>query len=134
MNARHLTALSVLLTACGTDYEDFAAEYPADMCAWIDECAFSNVDADIEAPRSPGGDGPDTSSVCVDQLKAEVEDANANTKCEYEAGVARQCLAALEGTCEERTAIYYECGGVYSGDECESDLSASLDSDDTAAE
>jgi hypothetical protein len=55
-----------------------------------------------------------------------VEQAEGDSRCTYDAGQARQCLDALAGTCEERTAIYYECKRVYRGDDCPKDLSTLL--------
>jgi hypothetical protein len=106
-------ALALLLAACGNpEPEDFAAEFPAAICGWVEDCAF---------------DPPEiVSGTCEDRAEAFVAQAEGDARCDWDPGQARQCLAALEGACEERTAIYYECKRVYRGDDCPRDLSALL--------
>jgi len=106
-------ALALLLGACANPSpEEFSAEFPGALCAWVDDCAF-------DAPEVGAG-------ACEDRAAAFVDQAEGDARCEWDAGQARQCLAALEGACEERTAIYYECKRVYRGDDCPKDLSALL--------
>jgi hypothetical protein len=107
--------LPLLLLACGgPEPGEFAADFPAALCSWTEECAL-----EAEGPAEALYD-------CEGEAADFVTQAEEDGACEYDAGQARQCLEALEASCEERTAIYYECKRVYRGDECSRDLSTLL--------
>lgn len=113
-----LWALSGLWAGCDKPAPDeFAEEFPAHLCDWVETCATGG-----EGDLGPAEDAYDCEGEALDF----VEQAEGDTRCAYDAGQARQCLEALEGACEERTAIYYECKRVYRGDECPNDLSTLL--------
>jgi hypothetical protein len=104
-------ALLALAAGCANPTpEDFAAEFPAAICGWVEDCAFEGA--------------PDPA--CEDRAAAFVAQAQGDSRCAWDAGQARQCLAALEGACSERAAVYYECKRAYRGDDCPRDLSTLL--------
>lgn len=127
MNDPRMTVLtllsSLLVVACGPDPDAFADAFPEAMCDWTAECAWEQVDADGELPPAVNdrADG-----VCTDEMAELLDLAASDPACTYDPGQARQCLSALQGPCEERTAVYYECKRVYSGDDCEVELTGSM--------
>ena len=115
---RRCLLLPILLFACDNpEPAAFAEEFPAAICDWTETCAT-------------GGDGLpgplQEATDCEAEALDFVEQAEGDSRCTYDAGQARQCLDALAGTCEERTAIYSECKRVYRGDDCPKDLSTLL--------
>jgi len=113
--------LSPLLfaAACGVDAEVFHDDFPVGICDRLADC------------RPLGSDdlGEVTGDQCVAEWTATVESLDGEGACEYDPGQGRQCLRAVEdSTCDERTAIYYECKWVYDGDSeaCILDTSSAL--------
>ena len=118
-----ILVLGLGLVGCGPTADAFAAEYPDALCTWVEECAWSPEHADTNLP-DPLDDTLD--EVCREQVTETLADAEADSACTYSEKQARQCLAALAASCDERTAIYYECKRVYSGDDCEVELASGL--------
>ena len=110
--------LPLTLFACSRpEPAEFAAEYPAAFCDWVETCATG--EDGLPAPITDATD-------CEGEVTDFIEQAQDDSRCEYDAGQAAQCLDALQGSCEERTAIFYECKRVYRGDDCPKDLSTLL--------
>ncbi len=102
---RHLLSL-LLLTGC-SDLETFTAEAPPAVCAYATECG--------------GLLGSD--ALCEDIIAQTIDDLANDTGCEFRSRQAPQCIRELTAdTCDEKTAVYYECKRVFRGDGCELDL------------
>jgi hypothetical protein len=119
-----IITLWMTLLSCTVESAEFQAGFPESMCTRIDEC--------IEA--GSGFENPgfvfESEELCIadwEEAVLELEDAG----CDYNGSQGRQCLAALaDSTCDERTAIYYECKKVYTSEDdsidCQLDVSVGL--------
>ncbi|MEL6342453.1 MAG: hypothetical protein AAFV53_04930 [Myxococcota bacterium] len=104
---RNLFGLSLLLVGCTTDYETFSSELPVAGCDYAADC----------------GGGLGRNPLCEDSLAASLEDLAQDADCEYREQQASQCIRELTAdTCDEKTAVYYECKRTFRGEGCELDL------------
>ncbi|MFT4974709.1 MAG: hypothetical protein ACI8S6_000592, partial [Myxococcota bacterium] len=109
-----LLAITFLLAGCKPSYEDFAETFPDEICSWADTC--TNV-------PDPAEDAYD----CEGEVLDGVESLNGDDACEYDADAAKACLELLEiAECEDEAALYGDCGDVFTGDDCELDLTTLL--------
>ncbi len=100
-------ALFLLLLGCSTELDVFSTELPPAACDYAAVCG--------------GTIGSD--ALCEDALAETVDAFAADDACEYRPRQASQCIRELTAdTCDEKTAVYYECKRVFSGDDCELDL------------
>jgi len=99
--------LFVLLVGCSMDLETFSTEFSTEACAYAAVCG--------------GTIGSD--ALCEDAFSVAVDDLDADDGCEYRPRQATQCISELTAdTCDEKTAVYYECKRVFRGDGCELDV------------
>ena len=120
MRHRIITALLAALSAgCAVEPDVFLDEFPDAVCARAGECLG------IQPLLGPDFGDLGSGDPCVEAWTVAVEDVAAVDVCEYDGGQARQCLAALEGPCDEQAAVYYECKRVYQGEseDCQLDVS-----------
>ena len=98
---------SLLLAGCSTDLDTFSTEAPIAACDYAAACG--------------GALGDD--ALCEEAIAASIDDISQDTGCEYKPRQASQCLRELTAeTCEEKTALYYECKRTFRGEGCSLDL------------
>jgi len=100
-------ALLLLLVGCSTELDAFTEEAPPLACDYATVCG--------------GVLGSDP--ICEDAIAVTIDDLASDDNCEYRPAQASQCIRELTAqSCDEKTALYYECKRVFRGDGCELDL------------
>jgi hypothetical protein len=110
--------LALLLIGCAPSYEEFAETFPTEACDWVEACT------DIDDPL-PG----ETADVyeCDDEVLDALESLNSDEACTYDAEAAQACLELLEtAVCDDEAALINDCSDVFTGDDCELDLTTLL--------
>ena len=103
--------LALILAGCAIDDTTFADEFPVAACDYAADCGATLGSEDM----------------CETTMGELVDGMLADETCAYDAGQARQCIRELTAdTCDERTAVYYECKRVFVGDDCELDMTDAL--------
>lgn len=109
-----LIFLPLTLLACGPSEEDFMDTFPADFCAFAEEC----VDDEAEE------DGDPLEATCEEAMVATVTAFSSDETCTYDKAQAQACLDAIaETACEDGETVETTCAAVYSGDACNLTLS-----------
>lgn len=100
--------MTILLTllACGPSPDTFAEDFPAAYCDYSATCLTGDSQAE-------------GSGLCVDAVAIVVDELTEDVDCEYDRGVAGDCMALLEaGECSESDDMLDVCEDVYTGDGC----------------
>lgn len=111
-------SLAFLLAGCAPSYDEFAETFPVEACDWVEECAS------LDDPL-PG----ETEDVydCDAEVTDALDSLNADEACTYDASAAAACLELLEtAECENESALLNDCSDVFTGDDCDLDLTTLL--------